>query len=707
MPDTKQPQVYYGPDGKISMQNRQGEYVWIPPEEYHGAVGAGYVAETPEGWVGRQLQKRHGDREITAGLMGAASGATFGIAPWIAQQVAPDTNWEAIQQYNPTSYAIGEGVGTVGSMFVPGFGAGKALAGIGKLGARGAQLAARGGGAVEAALGGGMLAKAAGGATALAGKGVAYGTAGALENAVMSSMQEVGRAGWEYHGDRPMDAYDLAKRVATAAGDSQPVVGAGLGILSPVAAAMVKPIAKGMSNIRLMTNTKAAKLAAERAVEEIGIDPVILSQYEDLLKQRTIATQSVSRLKKAGKPITGEAQKLADINARLKDMRANAPGMAERTELLKSAKAATEDYLRARVTLGRDLMARSGTISAIAKSTAAALGAAGAAMSGGSILWAGGTAAAAWQGVKRYVKQETLEKIAQKMSTSTKGLSAQTIRQEESISRGLRANVAKVRGRWNEASGRPMPAGLQKQLAGEGFADALSFVDSKLLDNPVMRHLPFAAKEAAKATKASAIYAMTMQDAEEMALAVHDVDDEAMDQIRTSAIASGMSPGQVDAVLADTFGGIQRLRETSPAQPGSVDPFTGRASISHTQAVEWKDRVATQVDPQSAMEDIADGRYTDAQIDQLKHGHPAAWSILMDIAKDLDDELKTKGIRPNRQQERFLKDVLSVGKSDENTYLLQQNYRIAQEAKASKRGSGGGLNISQPSLTHLQQVQGR
>lgn len=94
-----------------------------------------------------------GQQAITA-LEGAGASATFGLSTGLEKKLGVDpADIRARREENPISHMVGQGVGLVGSLLIPGGGAAKVLTGTGKLATRAAGLGAAEGLAAKAAQG--------------------------------------------------------------------------------------------------------------------------------------------------------------------------------------------------------------------------------------------------------------------------------------------------------------------------------------------------------------------------------------------------------------------------------------------------------------------------------------------------------------------------------------------------------------------------
>lgn len=158
--------------GKIVSLVKDGETVGIPEEQLEEALGQGYRPETVDEEASR-AKAEFEDRPIAAGLAGAARGASFGLSDVALEKtgLVEGRTLQSLTEANPTASTIGEVVGAVAPVLIPG----------GQFTAAGA--AAKAGLAAER-----LIAGAAGGA---ARKVAASAAAGALEGALYGTGQLV------------------------------------------------------------------------------------------------------------------------------------------------------------------------------------------------------------------------------------------------------------------------------------------------------------------------------------------------------------------------------------------------------------------------------------------------------------------------------------------------------------------------------------
>jgi hypothetical protein len=125
----------------------------IPSDQLQGALDKGYRVETPEETRERWLQREYGDSPITAGIEGAARGASFGLSDVLLTGLGADQ--EAMRERRERN-TLASGIGEAAGFIAPAL-----LTGGGGLAAGAAKAA---GGLAERALvtqGGGLLARAA------------------------------------------------------------------------------------------------------------------------------------------------------------------------------------------------------------------------------------------------------------------------------------------------------------------------------------------------------------------------------------------------------------------------------------------------------------------------------------------------------------------------------------------------------------------
>lgn len=157
-----------GPNGNVGS---------LPAALVPKALKQGYRLETPAEAAKANQEAEFGDRPIAAGAAGLARGATLGLSDLIATQtgaVRPRT-LKGLDEANPASSMIGEGVGTLGSLLIPGEGEANAV-----------KLVSKAGKAAEGLVSGaGLGAKVLRGAAGAAVEGGLFGASHALDRAVI------------------------------------------------------------------------------------------------------------------------------------------------------------------------------------------------------------------------------------------------------------------------------------------------------------------------------------------------------------------------------------------------------------------------------------------------------------------------------------------------------------------------------------------
>lgn len=186
------------PQNIVNLVNPSGDLVGVPQEHVAGAMDAGYRQPTDQDVS--QYKYGGAGQQALAGLEAAGRGATFGLSSGLETGLGLTTK-EAIrgrEEANPITAGIGTAAGTIGSAFVPGL-EGSILGHVGEMGAKA------------------LIPEA---TTTLAKVGTEA-ARGAIEGALMSSGDEVGKA---LVTDQPTQAQSVIANVGLGA-----LLGGGIG----------------------------------------------------------------------------------------------------------------------------------------------------------------------------------------------------------------------------------------------------------------------------------------------------------------------------------------------------------------------------------------------------------------------------------------------------------------------------------------------
>lgn len=123
-------------DGRVAVVGPNGWRGTIDADKLNDALKAGFRPESPDEHHDRVLEQQYGDSPISAGLEGAARGATFGLSDTLLRGFGfSKEELGQTKERNATAAGVGEGVGFAGSLALTG---GGALAGaVGKAAVKG------------------------------------------------------------------------------------------------------------------------------------------------------------------------------------------------------------------------------------------------------------------------------------------------------------------------------------------------------------------------------------------------------------------------------------------------------------------------------------------------------------------------------------------------------------------------------------------
>lgn len=102
-------------DGSVNLKGPDGETYSLPEAEARKVLAAGDAVPLSEAERTQILEAREYDAPVTAGLLGVANTALFGLPSLLAKDTVGK-----YAKHNPTAFPIGEIGGALGSMLIPG-----------------------------------------------------------------------------------------------------------------------------------------------------------------------------------------------------------------------------------------------------------------------------------------------------------------------------------------------------------------------------------------------------------------------------------------------------------------------------------------------------------------------------------------------------------------------------------------------------------
>lgn len=285
--------IEHMPSGPVNVVTPDGEIGSIDGSQLAKAMEEGYQVATPD-QVHQHFRKEKFEaplQQAITGVEGAASALTGGLSTGfeVAAGLARPEDIQARREINPGVHAIGQGVGLVGSAFIPEVGA--------------AGLMERAGAGAAEALGLGATSKIGSAAVKAA-----------VENGLFQAGDEVSKA----FSQDPNQTVQTAMADVGLAGMLGGVIGGGIGAAQPLWKSAVdsklggslRSIAKRLGGIEGEGGAAVERLASEAGVDlapemraALSDDPILNSSAQALLKSDTASgdafRQGVSNLKRS------------------------------------------------------------------------------------------------------------------------------------------------------------------------------------------------------------------------------------------------------------------------------------------------------------------------------------------------------------------------------------------------------------------------
>lgn len=112
-------QTHYQDALQVAVQDEDGQLYYVPKQNAKAAMSEGYKLVTPNEIDELLNEQEFGDSPLTAGLLGAMSGVSFGLSNVAARAMGYEDEVREYMNRNPGAWATGDVAGAVGSLFVP------------------------------------------------------------------------------------------------------------------------------------------------------------------------------------------------------------------------------------------------------------------------------------------------------------------------------------------------------------------------------------------------------------------------------------------------------------------------------------------------------------------------------------------------------------------------------------------------------------
>lgn len=658
-----------------------GELFWVPPDQYERAVNVGMVAESPGERREKLMAEKYGDSEIAAAAMGAASGLSAGIAPQVLSRLAPNLNFDAVKQYNPTAYALGDVGGTVASSVSPG--------GLMNLVGRGGARMA--GGMAAKSAGKGLLARA-------AAKTAGAATKGAIEGAAIGASMELGEQGYR----RELSPDDIAKEALAGA-----AFGAASNLVAEAAMAPIKAASSALKGTgRLSDLRRAAKVADEEYTSLMAGGSDDMAEALSKKKAADIAKNKV--YKTAGATKEAKAAAKAEADAASKEVQRLAKekyGDAKIFQALKSKSTkASEAYLKARSQLGYQLAAKSTAPSlAVGAGAVVAGGAAGSAVMGG----AGGAIGAAYtaRNLAKMLTGDGKRALKKIFSPKVEATAAKDVAGWH----GYLGNVRKKIDGATDSYGRA----TAKQLAGEWAADAAATAYEYLPGFVKRPGLARAAKVAGTMSRtginAATISAMNGDGVGDLVSTIHDMDESDMGHLVSVMAAGGATPEQIESAKQREMSALELIRsEVRDPSAETESPLGTPPPLSVVEQSKARDLLKIKTDPEHFFELMADGRLNSNHVKMLSVVRPDMLAAAVEMMQSYAEAAKLNRVGIDRNVEKSLTLLLSGTYGSKYTGQIQLTYNKDEEQQQGQlKARNVQMDTANKMLSYSQRVRER